>query len=230
MSLNLWRFYDWEKRLPNIISIINEIKPDIIFTQETQLNISIDQRNQVEILNEFIKYPHTYFAQACVKTTRKGVPLPNPVDHGLGIFSKFPFKPEIIKLKQAVDDKEKRIVVNCDMKIDGEDYTISGVHFSNSDAWSEAHFKETLEIYKKRNIKPILAGDFNIKNFGQYKTLYENSYRLSSDEFSYLSYPKDGVSYDYVMIPKQYEFIDFQCRDEYVSDHRMITTKIKLLK
>lgn len=228
VSLNLWRFYDWENRFPSIIKLLKEINPDIIFTQETQLDPAIDQGNQIKIINSELDFPHTNFTVADIKTVRKGVPLKYPVYHGLGIISRFPFETEIIPLTKAGDDKEKRIVLKCDMDIDGKIHTLSNLHFSNSDKWSEDHFRETISIFKERNIKSLLAGDFNISNISKFKDLYAKDYISSSDFCDYISYPNDNVSYDYVLLPEKYEFEEFHCKEENVSDHKMIVAKIKL--
>ncbi len=228
VSLNLWRFYDWEKRLPEIVKQLKEINPDIICLQEVQKNIDLDQRNQVEILNTELKYPHINFSVADIKKIQKGIPLKYPVDHGLGILSQFPFTAEIIPLTKASDDKEKRIVLKCDVDINSKTYTITNLHFSNSDIWSENHFKETLSILESKNVESILVGDFNIKDLSNYKELYSQKYISSGDLYKYISYPKDNTSFDYVLLPKKYNFENFSCKDEYVSDHKMIVAKILL--
>jgi endonuclease/exonuclease/phosphatase family metal-dependent hydrolase len=225
VSLNLWRFHDWEKRFPAIVTLLKELNPDIILTQETQLDIVHNSRNQIEILNEALAYPHAHFALADVKTTRKGVPLPHPVDHGHGILSRFPFTPEIIKLTKAADDKEQRILLRCEVVLESRTQIVTNVHFSNSDAWAEAHFREAMPFLKQS----IVAGDFNIRDLSKYRDVYAESHRSSADEFNYVSYPEDGVSYDYVLIPKEYTFTSFECRAEYVSDHRMLISNISIL-
>lgn len=228
VSLNLWRFYDWEKRLPNIIKVLKEINPDIICTQETQKNIAIDKRNQIDIINSELGYPYSVFSIADIKHKQKGIALEYPVDHGLGIISKFSFSTEIIKLTKAVDDKEQRIVLKCDIDIEGVSVIVTNLHFSNSDVWAENHFKETLDIYNKDNIESILIGDFNIFNISKYSELYKDKYLASSDIYEYISYPNDKASLDYILLPKKYSFEGFNCLNKYVSDHCMLVAKIKI--
>ena len=79
-----------------------------------------------------------------------------------------------------------------------------------------------------RGLASVLIGDFNIFNMSKYRGLYDGAYKASNDKYEYISYPKDNDSLDYVLIPLSYEFESFICRDEYVSDHRMVVTKIKL--
>jgi len=208
--------------------LLKEINPDVICTQETQRDIAFDSRNQIEIINSELGYPHSNFSIAEIKHTQKGVSLENPIEHGLGILSKFPFEVEVIPLTKDNNDKEQRIIIKCEIDIDGVLCVIANLHFSNSDVWAEKHFKETLSIFKENKNLPILVGDFNIFNISKYRELYSDSYQTSSDLYDYTSYPKDNGSLDYILLPHKYKFESFSCRDEYVSDHRMIVAKINL--
>jgi endonuclease/exonuclease/phosphatase family metal-dependent hydrolase len=211
--------------------MLNEkLDPDVILLQEVQRDITHSDKDQVTQLREIMHYQFSHFEVACIKTTRKGVTLPHPVEHGLGIISKIPFNTEAVKLVQAEGDKEPRILLMAQFKDSNDSITITNVHFANKDEWAEAHLRETLTILKNRNIKPILAGDFNIKNISNYKTEYENDYVASTDLFSYVSYPEDNVSYDYILLPKKYSFANFQCVDETVSDHKMLYATIQIKK
>lgn len=225
-SLNLWRFYDWEKRLPLIISTLKELQPDIIFTQETQRNPAISNMNQIELLNQQLEYSHSQFAVADMKYIQKGVPLEFPVEHGLGILSRFPFSTEIIPLTKAADDKEKRILLSSHFEIGGDIHHLTNLHFSNSDKWAEAHLIETLEIFQDRKYTPILMGDYNIFDLSKYDDFYKKDYMASSQKYRYTSYPSEQATFDYILLPHCYTFQNFQCRQEYLSDHCMIITTI----
>jgi endonuclease/exonuclease/phosphatase family metal-dependent hydrolase len=89
-SLNLWGYNTWEERLPRIIEAIKEISPDIVFFQEVQKNPLFSHINQLDQINEQLKFQYSFFAEACIKTTHKGNLLPYPVNHGLGVLSKIP--------------------------------------------------------------------------------------------------------------------------------------------
>lgn len=227
-SLNLWQFNDWEQRVRDIIDLVKKVDPDILLTQETQIDPNFDDRNQIEILNEKLCYPYFLFQPAEVRTQKKGVKLPFPVSHGLGVLSKFPLEFEVLRLTRASDDKENRIILVCSANIEGLYMNFANVHFSNSNLWAEDHFKETLAVLDERNIQPILVGDFNIYNIEKYKDIYGDKYISSSEKFEYISYPDDGASLDYFLIPKNCEFLNFKCQNEYVSDHRMIVAEILL--
>ena len=124
-SLNLWCFYEWRTRLPTIIKLLQEIKPDILFTQETQRNIALDPRSQIEIINTKLRYPYCIFAPADIKLEQKGIIYKFPVEHGLGVLSKWPITTEVIPLTKSESDKEKRIILQCEIDIDGIKHSLA---------------------------------------------------------------------------------------------------------
>ena len=52
LTLNLWRYYDFENRIDNIISEIKKLQPDIIFFQEVHIDETISYFSQVELIKE----------------------------------------------------------------------------------------------------------------------------------------------------------------------------------
>lgn len=228
LSLNLWGFNDWEHRLPEIINNIKKEDPDIVCIQEAQKDVSKFLEDQISIINKDLRFPNAKFEVATIKTTKNGIPLENPFEHGLGVLSKFPTETEVVKLKREAVDTEDRIILRIKITLKEKAYVIYNVHFSNQDKLAELHFKETLEIARKRDEVPIIVGDFNVKNLSQYKDTYDSFYKNSADVFSYISYPKDNLSYDYFLIPNKYDFLDFKCLDNYLSDHRAIKAEIDL--
>jgi len=226
-SLNIWGYRDWQARLPLIAELLKKTDADVILLQEVQHDRKTHDVDQATGIGRALAYPHSHFEVACVKTSKKGVPLPNPVDHGLGIISRFPFKTSSFKLKQAEGDPEPRIIVTASVETPSGIFSVTNVHFANKDGWDLDHFKETLAHVRKHAMLPILAGDFNIKDFASYKELYARDYTAASELYSYVSYPADGLSYDQILIPKNMTFESFTCFDESVSDHRLITADIK---
>jgi endonuclease/exonuclease/phosphatase family metal-dependent hydrolase len=213
-SLNLWRYKDWENRKQKIIDLVSKINPDVLFLQESDRDLSKDPECQAEILNRQLKFPHKIFAPSEIE----------PLEYGLAVLSKIPFTSKQIKLTQAPDDKHPRTILVCEFDLDDRKVSITNVHFSNRDDWSESHLKETLGIV---NPESVLIGDFNIKDMTAYRELYSDKYTASSDTYKYISYPEDGLSYDYILLPNSMGFVSFECREETVSDHRMIVAEIR---
>jgi endonuclease/exonuclease/phosphatase family metal-dependent hydrolase len=56
VSLNLWRFNDWQKRLPAITTLIGELNPDVVLLQEVQTDPSFDKNNQIFV--RLVSKPH----------------------------------------------------------------------------------------------------------------------------------------------------------------------------
>lgn len=226
-SVNLWCFYEWNERSPHLLSLLKEMKPDVVFTQETQQNMEIDSRNQIEMLNAELEYPYSVFEPIEMRSEQKGKVYARPIAHGLGVLSRYPLEKEVVFLTKAEGDKETRGILICRIKIGEKTFTAVNLHFSNSDEWAEAHFRETLALLKQRKIEnPILMGDFNIFNIARYKAEYGDEFVSSSERYNYISYPKDNDTLDYVLLPRLFDFESFVCRDEYVSDHRLITARI----
>ena len=91
LSLNLWRYYDWENRFENIVNSILEKEPDVIFLQEVQLDKEKSLFSQVEILKkELGEYKYSIFSTIVIKTHQRGKELKNPIQHGMAILSKYP--------------------------------------------------------------------------------------------------------------------------------------------
>ncbi len=225
-SLNLWRFNDWEKRKSLIASVLKDKNYDVIFFQEVQKDLSsLSNLNQIDILNKEINYPYIDFSEAMIKTMSKGIPLLTPISHGIGLMSKFPIlNKSIIRMSKFPEDTDKRISVIYDIEIDGNVISFINIHFSNRDDWAEAHLKELLTQLDSTK-EYIIIGDFNIFHLEKYESLYINKYKNSFSFKNYISFPKENATFDYVLIPKDYNFVDIETTDG-LSDHSMIIVEI----
>jgi endonuclease/exonuclease/phosphatase family metal-dependent hydrolase len=182
---------------------------------------------QIEILNNELNYPYSNFSKAETRTKQKGIELAFPVEHGLGVLSKYPIKNiKVHVLKQNKEDKEKRIAVTYTFSINDREESITNVHFSNRDDWSMDHFKETLFV---TNAKSHIVGDFNIhsKIFKTLQEMYESTYQSSYDYKEYVSFPTEEDTFDYALILKPSSLENVVCSEEEVSDHRMLTLVIR---
>lgn len=225
-SLNLHHFVNWQERYTKIVTLFKENNPDIILTQETQLDPQFENRNQIELLNDHLLYPYINFSPAETRTRQKGEELKFPIEHGLGILSKYPINNvEILHLKQEDESKENRIAVTYSIRIDNEDYRITNVHFTNNDDGSLMQFKQVIDVSTPET---ILTGDFNIHgfNFEKNRSVYEPKYISSYDFKKYISFPEENATFDYVLIPNTFQFRNVTSMEEIVSDHRMLLVEI----
>ena len=227
-TLNLWGFKDWEHRFPTIVSILQNEMPDVVCTQETQRGIDGSGPDQLEQLKGAVGYPHAAFFKARLRMPKNGDPFQVPLEHGIGILSRYPIEDiEIVPLAKAgPDDTEERITVYFSITKDGLKQHVAAVHFSNRDDWALNHLHQVLDKVKKDARRPIMGGDFNIfsmtHEIAPYGDLYVNSY----DVKKYISFPEDNDTLDYILIPKTQEFSSIECLDDYVSDHRILSVTI----
>lgn len=227
LTLNIWRMYEWDQRMPLVVDFIQKNHPDVIMFQEAQLDWRISPLNQVEQLNAKLNYPYSVFSPTNLRNSERGEVVDPPSQFGHGILSKYPITSlEQLLLTQLPGDKDRRTLLNFDIETKNGNQYLSSVHFSNSDAWAEAHFKETMAYLRKSGKSRILAGDFNIFNLSNYRNVYTHSYNSTADAFDYKSYPDRDGTLDYILIPKAYSFKSFVCANEPLSDHRALLAEI----
>jgi len=52
LTLNIWRYFDWEKRKSNLIKFLKKENADIVFLQEAAFDDRLKWDNQVQEINE----------------------------------------------------------------------------------------------------------------------------------------------------------------------------------
>lgn len=222
-SLNLQgTLNDWPKREQNLIQLFLEESPNIIILQEAVRDTSTSSLSQVEILNKKLSYPYSYFKQGFINTLSEKTPRQD-FQIGYGIISRHPISNfEQTWLRQDLEDRHKRSILNFDMIADGVKIAFTNVHFSPKTNFAEAHLKETLSLTFKKIKKPIILGDFNLFSLEHFKKSYSDYYTASSEKYFYVSYPEQNTTLDYILLPKEYRFIGVSCPDVFVSDHRAL--------
>lgn len=224
-TLNLHEFNDWEARQPAIIEYLQSTSADIILFQEVVYLPTISPYNQVQLLNQALKYPSIQSAVTRLQPSSKY----ETYREGLAAISKYPVvQSDTIILKQTQGDEHNRIVQLLDVEIDGRIVKIANIHFSLSGTvdYATPHFKETLEILVSRGEERIIAGDFNLSNLEEMSVLWEPNYRCSTEQ-DYISYPSMNKRIDYFLIPKSYSFETISTSEAEISDHRAVTAEIR---
>ncbi len=232
LSLNLWRYYDWENRFENIINTILEKQPDVIFLQEVQLDKTKSLKSQVEILKEKLDhYKYLIFSSVLVKTHQREEKLKEPNQHGMAVLSKYPITNSFnYFLKLSEDEKESRSILCFDIEKDGKFEKMANIHFGNRENWAKKQLEEFLIFLKLRNEERIMAGDFNLFKMSEYGDIFKG-YKLSYDFKKYQSISKgfengkiiDKVgTLDYILIPEKYNFKSLEIIGNYLSDHNAI--------
>lgn len=221
LTLNLWRYYDFEDRIKNIISEINKLQPDIIFFQEVHIDETISPFSQVELIKEKLGlYKYSIHSTIYPKTSQRGVNLDQFVQHGMAILSKHPITNSFeYYLKQSEDEKEARSNLCFDIMVDNQVVKLANIHFGNKENWAKKQLEQFIKYLESRKETRIMAGDFNMYGMSNYKSFYSD-YLLSTEFKEYVSFPERNWCLDYFLIPKNMKFIQIEAVDAYLSDHK----------
>ncbi|MDP2651686.1 MAG: endonuclease/exonuclease/phosphatase family protein [bacterium] len=226
-TLNLWRYYDFDSRLPNIVKAIKETQPDVVCLQEVQINPAISPLSQVEIIKKQLsEYKYSIHSTTYQKDSQQGKKLDTSVQHGMAVLSKYPILNAFeffVTLNEG--EAEPRSMLCFDAEIHSMVFKFANVHFANREEWAKNQLQEFLDLICSRGEKRIIAGDFNMFKLPQYGML--QGYKLSYDYKAYDSYPKDGGCLDYVAIPDEFEFSKVELLEDYLSDHKGLLVAIR---
>ncbi len=227
LTLNLWRYYDFDIRLPNIIKAIQDNQPDVVCLQEVQIDPSVSPFSQVEILKEKLpEYKYSIHSTIYLKDSQRGKKLEKPVQHGMAMLSKYPIVNSFeFFVTPNEGEAEPRSILCFDVEIGSGVFKFANIHFANREDWAKNQLEEFLGFLNSRGEKRILAGDFNMFKLPEYDAL--SGYKLSYDYKSYESYPKDGGCLDYVAIPDEFSFTKGELLEEYLSDHKGLLANIE---
>ena len=223
-TLNLQEFNSWEVRQSAIIEYLKSTSADIILFQEVVFLPTISPYNQVQLLNQTLKYPHIHSAVTRLQPSSKY----ETYREGLAALSKYPVvQSDTIILKQTQGDEHNRIVQLLDIEIDERIVKIANIHFSLSGTvdYATPHLKETLELLASRGEERIIGGDFNLSNLEEMSDLWEANYRCSTEQ-DYISFPSMNKRIDYFLIPKSYAFDSIATSEAVISDHQALTVEI----
>jgi endonuclease/exonuclease/phosphatase family metal-dependent hydrolase len=223
LTLNLWRYYDFENRFENTITEISRLQPDVIFLQEVQIDETLSPFSQVELLKEKLNaYKYSIHSNIYPKTSQRGVNLEIPVQHGMAVLSKYPIINSFeYYLKQSEKEKELRSNLCFDINLNEQIIKLANIHFGNKEEWAKKQIQQFTNYLKNRNETRIMAGDFNMYGLENYKNLYPEY--LSSIEFKkYISFPEKNWCLDYFLIPKTMKFVEIDVIEKYLSDQKGI--------
>lgn len=231
MSLNLWRYYDWDVRKDYITSLIQEQAPDFIALQEVLTNHAFSDFPQSDFIADACGYPFWAFGPTLLRMNSRDKEgnRNQQASEGQACISKYPIlATESYFLRQHPGYAEDVSVQFCSLDVNGETVELCNVHFANNDV-AYKQLDELLELIEMRGTTPIILGDFNIYKLAEYKATNQllKSYRISSEVADYVSFPRDGESLDYIAVPNsKYVVQDVVCPDTYVSDHKALLATV----
>ncbi len=230
-DLNLWNYNNFEERKPRIIEAAKKYDPDIIAFQEVRddLRFNTKGHNQARQLNDELKYKHFAFMKTMdVNMVNKRSGEAGCVE-GLAVLSKYPIVKVIRKrLKQHTIDKYTRGFLYAKIRKDDELIEVCVVHFSPGGFFGKLQLDETLRYLKKRQMFPVIMGDFNIDDQDYITRLASDVYEVSNDFNSCVTLSDTCRTIDDILIPKKFKFKKFFCAGSGLSDHRALIAELSL--
>ncbi len=238
LTMNIWKYYDWEVRKEEVINFLKDQNVDIIFLQEVAYDDRLKDKwsNQIEEINEQIKYPYSTFGKLMEMKEWHKKPIDWVMYYGLGILSKYKIKHSEVVILPPVKKDKKFGFMHVIIETSKGDINLINVHFENTNAGSKEHLKQTLNWCNERRIKSIIAGDFNMKVIEDLREIAKKDYQISylikpyksfmPTEFSHDKVP---ITLDYIISYKEkFEMYGIECINNDISDHNPVIAKIKL--
>jgi len=238
LTTNIWRYYNWGKRKEKLINFLKEQNSDVVFLQEVAYDDRLKDRwnNQVEEINEKVKYPSSTFDKLMKMKKWHDKPIDWIMFYGFGILSKYSIKHSEVIVLPPVEKNKKFGFVHTIMETPEGNINLINVHFENTNKGSKEHLKQTLEWCKKRKITPIIAGDFNMKVIEDLKELAEKDYEISYLVKPYksfmpteFSHDKIPITLDYIIVHKnKFKINKINCINNDISDHNPVIAEIEV--
>jgi endonuclease/exonuclease/phosphatase family metal-dependent hydrolase len=222
ITLNLRGFFDWDARLPHILSYLAREQPDLVLLQEVVYLPDISPYSNADLLNHAAAFPHRHSAIDRMQPSKQyGL-----YREGLSVLSQLPvIQSETIILRHQDPDPHQRLVQFIDLEGDAV-VKLANVHFSIRDDFAVNNLREVLGMLEARGEQRIIAGDFNVNHLEKYAHLWRDDYVVSTQLISYVSFPDSNQANDYFLVPKEYELKSITVSEDGLSDHRALAAEI----
>ena len=239
LTINIWRYYEWEKRKEKLIKFILDLNADIVFLQETAYDERLKDKyqNQVDEINKALGYRDFAYRKLMDMKKWHKDNIDWYMEWGLGILSKFKIKKvERVILNPVVKSKDFGFLY---VQLESEKGIIDciNVHFENTDEGSKEQLKKTIEWCNKKKIKPIIAGDFNMKDTNALLEIADSDFKISYKIKEYKSFMptkfsnnSEPITLDYIIVHKElFEMKNVECIQNDASDHNPVVADINFL-
>ena len=229
LDLNIALYNDWDKRAPSIVDFIKEQRPDIVTLEEVMDDAKYNKygNNQAVQIARATGFDHCafYLSGNLQKESPQWVG-DRRARAGDAILSKYALAKVVKKrLKRHPEDKHYRGIVKARV-MSRPPIDLIVVHFSNNDLFSRLHMEEVVGYVRKAQIRPVIVGDFNMYPENMLRMVPED-YTLSYALKKYVSFPSEGNTFDYIMLPKGLKFKSMECIDGGLSDHSALVAEIE---
>lgn len=238
ITINIWRYYEWKKRKEKLINFLRKQNADVILLQEAAYDDRLKDKwkNQIEEINDKLNYTNVYFSKLMEMEKWHEESINWKMYYGFGILSKYQIILTEIIILPPIEKNKKFGFMHIVVKSPRGNLDLLNVHFENTDKGSKEHLKQTLEWCRKRKIKPIIAGDFNMKVIENLKEIAEGDYYISYLIKPYKSFmptkfsnDKIPITLDYIITHKdKFEIKDIECINLDISDHNPVIAEVKI--
>ena len=238
LTANIWKYYEWDKRKEKLVNFLKKEDADVVFLQEAAYDERLKDKweNQVEEINERVEYSSSTFGKLMDMKKWHDKPVDWIMFYGFGILSKNPIKYSEVVVLPPVEKDKKFGFMHAVIETSQGDIDLINVHFENTNKGSKEHLRKTLDWCKKKKIKPIIAGDFNMKIVKDLKEvageMYEISYLIKPYKSfmpTKFSHDKVPITLDYILLHKEkFKFISVECINNNVSDHNPVIAEVEL--
>ncbi len=147
--------------------------------------------------------------------------------YGIGIASKYPMK--LIKtVKHKTADLEPRVLMICEVNVDGQSLYVANTHLSYENAEIRKEQFQTIAEELKKYSPVVLFGDFNVSSFDEYNVVPLNKVNNENNRMNSFKGPIAFTSIDNILYDDNVEVIETQLNESDSSDHNLIWANIKI--
>ena len=240
LTMNIWRYYKWDKRKKKVIQFLKKQNADVVLFQEAASDSRLKKfNNQVEELNRELRYPYHAFHKLTKMDKWHEKPINWDMGYGFGILSKFPITSSKLHILPHIEKQKDFGFLHCIINITSGGIDLINVHFENTNNGSEKHLHETIKWCKLNNISPIIAGDFNLLDTNKLIKILGDSYEISYEIAPYFSFMptlfshnKEPVTLDYIVAhKKKFHIKKIRCIGKEVievTDHNPVLALIEI--
>ena len=238
ITINIWRYFDWDKRKKGLINFLKKVDADVIFLQEAAYDDRLKERyeNQIDEINRELGYGHFAFGKEADMIKWHKEPIDWKMYYGLGIISKYPINHEKIMILPRVERNKDFGFLHVRITVGEKDIDLINVHLENTDKGSEKHLKFLMNWCNEKNIQPIIAGDFNMKKVDTLIFLANKNFEISYQLKNYFSFMptqfsnnKEPITLDYIISHKnKFSMGSVDCLKTDVSDHYPVLATINI--
>ena len=143
LTINIWRYFDWNKRKEKLLDFLKKQGADIVFLQEVAYDERLKDKweNQLEEINEVVGYRNTFYGKLRDMLKWHQEPINWKMHYGLALLTNYPItKKELVILPHIELDKNFGFL-HVEIKTPKGKIDLIDVHLENTDTGSKEQLK-----------------------------------------------------------------------------------------